>query len=100
VADKNEGLWEFGGDLFVVVGFDGKKPLKDLEFVYTLTWIRVFDLSLGLMNDATGKEITNKVGKTLVDTNDDGSTVGGYLRIEVKLDIGKALLCGVMMMDQ
>jgi hypothetical protein len=100
VAGKNEGLWEFGGDLFVVVGFDGKKLLKDPEFVYTLTWIRVFDLSLGLMNDATRKEITNKVGKTLVDTNDDGSTVGGYLRIEVKLDIGKALLCGVIMMDQ
>ena len=94
MAGKNEGLWEFGSDLFVVVGFDGKKHLKDLEFVYTLTWIHAFNLSLGLMNDATEKEIIDKVGKTLVDADDDGSTVGGYLRIEVKLDIGKALLWG------
>jgi hypothetical protein len=56
---KNEGLWEFGCVLFVVLGFDGKK--HGLEFVYMLTWIHVFNLSLGLMNDSTGKEIIDKV---------------------------------------
>lgn len=55
----------------MAVGFDGKKRLKDLEFVYTPTWIHVFDLSLGLINDTTEKEMSAKVGKTLVDDDDD-----------------------------
>lgn len=96
-----EGPWEFGGDLLIVVDFDGKKRLKDLEFIYTPVWIRVFDLPLGMMNEATGRKIGDKVGKTLeVDAEDDGSTIGRYLRIKVRLDVRKPLLRGVMMEDE
>ena len=45
-----EGPWEFGGDL-LMVEFDDKKRLKDLEFTHIPVWIRVFDLPLGLMNE-------------------------------------------------
>jgi hypothetical protein len=46
--------------------------------------------------DAVGKETRDKVGKTLeVDADDDGSGIGGYLIIKVRLDIRKALLRGV-----
>jgi hypothetical protein len=88
-----EGPWEFGGDLLIVVDFDEKKRLKDLEFIYTPVWIRVFDLPLGMMNEATGRKIGDKVGKTLeVDAEDDGSVIGKYLRIKVRLDVRKPLL--------
>ncbi|CAD6265749.1 unnamed protein product [Miscanthus lutarioriparius] len=88
-----EGPWEFGGDLLIVVDFDEKKRLKDLEFIYTPVWIRVFDLPLGMMNEATGRKIGDKVGKTLeVDAEDDGSAIGRYLRIKVRLDVRKPLL--------
>lgn len=70
--------------------------MKVLKFVHTPAWIRVFDLLLGFMNDAVGKETRDKVGKTLeVDADDDGSGIGGYLIIKVRLDIRKALLRGV-----
>jgi hypothetical protein len=60
-----EGAWEFGrgGDLLIVVDFDGSKRLKDLEFFYVPMWIRVFDLPLGMMNSVTGKAMGNKWAK-------------------------------------
>ncbi|KAK3124250.1 hypothetical protein QOZ80_7BG0583860 [Eleusine coracana subsp. coracana] len=95
-----EGPWSFGsgiGDLLIVVDFDGSKRLKDLEFLFTPVWVWVLDLPLGLMNANTGKEIGDKMGKTLVvDVDEDGSTVGSYLRIKVRLDIRKPLMRVIM----
>ena len=96
-----EGPWEFGGDLIIVVDFDASKRLKDLEFIYTPAWVRVFNLPLGMMNTATGMRIGNKVGKALmVDADTDGSAVGTYLRVKVRVDIRKPLLRGVMLEDE
>ena len=54
-----------------------------------------------MMNEATGRKIGDKVGKTLeVDAEDDGSAIGRYLRIKVRLDVRKPLLRGVMMEDE
>jgi hypothetical protein len=57
-----EGPWEFGGDLLIVLDFDGSKRLKDLDFNIVPVWIRVFDLPLGVMNEETGKVIREKAG--------------------------------------
>jgi hypothetical protein len=81
-----EGPWEFGGDLLIVLDFDGSKRLKDLDFNIVPVWIRVFDLPLGMMNEKTGKVIGEKVGRVLkVDV--DGFTVGNYLRVKVQVDV-------------
>lgn len=94
----SEGPWEFGGDLLIVVDLDGSKRLRDLEFIYTPVWIRVFDLPLGMMNEETGKVIGDKVGKALeVETDPDGSAMGSYLRVKVRLDIRKPLLRAVFL---
>jgi len=91
-----DGPWEFGGDLLIVVDFDSSKRLKDLQFIYTPMWIRVFDLPLGMMNTVTGKAIGDKVGKVLeIATDADGSAVGSYLRVKVQVDIRKPLIRGV-----
>ncbi|EEC79287.1 hypothetical protein OsI_20089 [Oryza sativa Indica Group] len=58
----------------------------------------VYNLPFGLMNVDTGRLIGNKIGKALeVDTDEDGSAVGGYLRVKVLMDARKALIRGVMM---
>lgn len=92
-----EGPWEFGGDLLIVVDFDETKRLKDLEFTHIPVWIRVFNLPLGLMNESTGHSIGEKVGKSLdVETDEDGSAVGSFLRIKALIDVRKPLFRGVM----
>lgn len=93
-----KGPWEFGGDLLIVVDFDETKRLKDLVFTHFPVWVRVYNLPFGLMNVDTGRLIGNKIGKALeVDTDEDGSAVGGYLRVKVLMDARKALIRGVMM---
>jgi hypothetical protein len=95
-----EGPWEFRGDLIIVVDFDGKKRLHELEFTHIPVWIRAFNLPLGLMNESTGRVIGNKVGRALeVDTDEDGSTVGSFLRFKALIDIRKPLFRGVTMED-
>jgi hypothetical protein len=95
-----EGPWEFRGDLIIVVDFDGKKRLHELEFTHIPVWIRAFNLPLGLMNESTGRVIGKKVGRALeVDTDEDGSTVGSFLRFKALIDIRKPLFRGVTMED-
>jgi hypothetical protein len=95
-----EGPWEFGGDLLIVVDFDETKRLKDLEFTHIPVWFRVFNLPLGLMNEGTGHLIGDKVGKSLeVETDEDESAVGNFLRIKALIDARKSLSRGVMMED-
>jgi hypothetical protein len=38
-----KGPWEFGGDMLIVLNFDGSKRLKDLDFNTVPVWIRVFE---------------------------------------------------------
>jgi len=102
LGGRGEPSWKVrgssGGDLLVVVDFDGSKRLKDLEFTYIPIWIRVFDLPLGMMNSVNGMVLGNRIGRALaVDTEDDGSAVGGFLRIKVKIDIRKPLMRGILL---
>lgn len=96
-----EGPWEFGGDLLIVVEFDGSKRLRELEFTHIPVWIRVFDLPLGFMNRETGRLIGDTVGMAgEVDAEDDGSAIGSYLRVQVVLDVRKPLCRGILMEEE
>lgn len=96
-----EGPWDFGGDLLVVTEFDGSKRLKDLEFTHIPVWIRVFDLPLRMMDRENGLLIGDRVGRSvMVDVDADGSAVGGYLRIKVKIDIRRPLMRGIMVENE
>lgn len=95
-----EGPWEFDDDLVIVVDFEVSKRLKDLEFIYVPVWIRVSDLPLGMMNSTTRTVIGNRAGKTiLVDAESDGSAVGSFLRVKVRIDIRRPLMRGTMLED-
>jgi hypothetical protein len=94
-AGGTMGVW---GDLLVVADFDGSKRMKDLEFSHISFWVRVFDLPLGMMDSANGMVLGNRIGKALVvDIEDDGSAVSGFLRIKVKIDIRKPLMRGILL---
>jgi hypothetical protein len=71
-----------------VVDFDSTEKLDELEFNFIPVWIRVLDLLIGLMNVEMGEAIGDRVGQTIeVESDADGSAVGRYLRIKVRLDI-------------
>lgn len=94
-----DGPWVFGKDLIVVVDFDGKKRLEDLNFNHIPIWIRASGMPLGMMNRETGEAIGNEVGDFVdMDRDEDGSAVGQFLRIKVRLNISKPLMRGVSLM--
>ena len=53
------------------------------------------------MNEETGCLIGDKVGKSVeVDTDEDGSAVGSFLRMKVLIDVRQPLQRGVMMENE
>jgi hypothetical protein len=92
-----EGPWEFGGDLLVVADFDSNKRLKDLEFTHIPVWVKLFDRPLGMMDSTNGMMFGNQIRRALaVETEDDETVVGGFLRIKVKIDTRKPLRSGIL----
>lgn len=91
-----DGPWMFGNDLVVLVAFDGAKTIDEIEFVSIPIWVRVTQMSMGLMTRKEGEEIGEMIGETIdVDVDDDEVAIGEYLRIKVWLDIKKPLMRGV-----
>ena len=76
-----EMAWEFRGDLLSVADFDGKNGWRTWSSSIIQYGSDFFYLPLGMMNEATGRKIWDKVGKALeVDVEDDGSAIEKYLR--------------------
>ncbi|CAN6197596.1 unnamed protein product [Urochloa humidicola] len=91
-----DGPWMFGKDLVLVAELDESKSIEDMEFAYIPIWLRVMKLPFGMMNEATGEAIGAELGSFIdMDLDDDGTAVGRYLRIKVRLDIRKPLMRGV-----
>ncbi|CAO2188550.1 unnamed protein product [Urochloa humidicola] len=96
-----DGPWMFGKDLVIMVDYDEKKSIEEMEFVFIPIWVRVFKLSFGLMHKATGEAIGEEIGEFVeMDKEEDGTAVGRYLRIKVRLDIRKPLMRGVTVVGE
>jgi hypothetical protein len=53
---------------------------------------------MGMMNGEVAEIIGNEVGELMdVDVEENGMTVGQYLRVKVRIDIRRPLMCGVTM---
>lgn len=91
-----DGPWNFGKDLVVVADFDGSKRVEEMDFTTIPTWVRVMKLPLGLMTKEYGEEIGKLIGEFMeMDAEDGGLAVGQCLRIKVRMDITKPLMCGI-----
>lgn len=96
----DDGPWVFGKDLIVMVDFDGRKRLEDVNFEIIPMWIRVSRMPLGVMNRVTGEVIGNEVGVFVdMDVEEDGLAVRQYLRIKVKLNISRPLMRGISLVE-
>ena len=85
----------FDNDLVVMEEFVSRKRIEDYEFKDIPIWIRVYGLPLGDMDEDTGEMIGNMVGEFVeADTRADGRAIGKYLRVKVRLQIGKPLMRG------
>jgi hypothetical protein len=86
----------FGKDLVIVAEYDESKSIDEIEFVSIPIWVRLSKLPFGVMNKVTGEAIGNEIGSYMsMDMEEDGTTVGRYLRIKVRLYVRKPLMRGV-----
>lgn len=86
-----------GRDLVVVADFDGVKMIDEVDFSLIPIWVRVAKMPLGLMTWAAGEMIGGMVGKVIeVEADEDGTAVGEFMRIKIRLDIRAPLMRGVM----
>lgn len=92
----DDGPWMVGRNLVVVVDFDGAKTIDEVVFSSIHIWVRITKMPLGLMTRAAGEVIGELIGKVVeVDAEEDGSAVGKFMRIKIRLDITKPLMRGV-----
>ena len=88
-----DGPWMFGKDLVVIVNFDQSKLVEELEFAHIPIWVRATKMPLGMMNRLVGEAIGEDIGEFMeMDREEDGTAVGRFLRIKVRLDIRKPLM--------
>lgn len=91
-----DGPWMLSNEALIMADFDGSKTLDEINLSYTLIWIRVLKLPLGMINKASGEAIGAEIGEFVeVDLSDDNMANGCFLRVKVKLDIRKLLLRGL-----
>jgi hypothetical protein len=93
--------WMTGHSLLVMVAFNGKKALEAVDFHHVLIWIRVSKLPMWMMNRKVAEIIGNDVGEFMdIDDEENGTAVGRYLRVKVRIDIRRPLMCGVTMEEE
>lgn len=69
----------FGKDLVIMIDYDEKKTIEEMEFTFIPIWARVFKLPLGMMHQAMGEAIGGELGEFMeMDKEEDGSAVGGF----------------------
>lgn len=93
-----EGPWWFDKELLVMEEYDPDKTVDEYEFNLIPIWIRVFGLPLGSMNRTMGELIGKDFHEVLdVDVGHNGTAVGKFLRVKVRLDITEPLMRGFML---
>jgi hypothetical protein len=92
-----DGPWKVGNSLLVVEDFIPEKSLDEYAYASFPIWIRVFKLPLGRMNQDTAEAIGNEVGEFVeAEVGEDGTAVGEFLRIKVRLQVAEPLRRGIL----
>jgi hypothetical protein len=89
----NNGPWDFNGSLIVMEKFMPNKIINDYSFKHIPIWVRAFGIPMGMMNMETGRLIGEQIGEFIeVDLDEDGESMGEYLRIKIRMDITVPLM--------
>lgn len=85
----NEGPW-------MLLDFGGTRIIDEITFSHIPIWIRVMKMPLGMMNKWYGEAIGDQVGVFVeMENEEDGTTMGEFMRIKVRRDVRKPLMRGV-----
>lgn len=96
----DEGPWMISKELLVVADVDRRKTLDEIEFVSVPIWVRIMNLSLGMMNKEAGVTIGKELGQfMMVDLEDGDVPIRRYRRVRIRLDIRRPLMRGVTVED-
>ncbi|TVU49586.1 hypothetical protein EJB05_00900, partial [Eragrostis curvula] len=88
----DEGPWFFRGNAVLLEEYDGITKPSSVKFKYFAMWVRIYDLPTGFRTKNIGRQLGNKIGKTVkVDLDENSYGWRNYLRIKVNLDIEKPL---------
>ncbi|KAM0858894.1 hypothetical protein ACQ4PT_047568 [Festuca glaucescens] len=89
----HNGPWDFNGNLIVMESFKPNKTIDEYEFKTIPIWVRAYGIPMGMMDLDTGKLIGDQIGEFLdADLDEDGSAMGEYLRIKIRMDITVPLM--------
>lgn len=84
----DNGPWTFNKELLVMEGFMPSKTIDEYEFKTVPIWVRAYGIPMGMMNLDTGNLVGGQVGEFLdEDLDDDGSAMGEFMRIKIRMDI-------------
>ena len=87
--------WNFDGDLFSIIDFNGLTLIEDLEFGKAAFWVRMYKLPQACMGREVGMQVGLMVGEVEdIDFLDDGVGWGEYLRVKIRINLSKPLAKG------
>nr|XP_040258726.1 uncharacterized protein LOC109764082 [Aegilops tauschii subsp. strangulata] len=95
-----DGPWMFDKDLVVVENYVPSRRPEDYLFDNIPIWVRVYNLPLGMMNAESAEDIGNIVGEFVeAGTGADGSAIGRFLCVKIRMQIDKPLMRGFTLDD-
>lgn len=87
--------WVFEGSLFLIEDFDGQSSIANFSFDSVAFWVRMVNLPLACMGQATGRMLGSSVGVVeAMDTDSQRVGWGESLRVKIRIDLSKPLARG------
>lgn len=88
----NGGPWSFDNALLVLNTIkQGEDPIK-VPLLFVDFWIQIYDLPVGFMSEAVGKQLGNFFGSFIqYDSNNNSSIWREFMRLKIRVDIRKPL---------
>ncbi|KAI4970186.1 hypothetical protein ZWY2020_001100 [Hordeum vulgare] len=95
------GSWTFGKDLLVMEDFDPAKSIDEYTFEKVPIWVRIFNVPLGMMCKELAENIAEQIGELVeVYTGEDGTALGQYLRMKVRIRVVDPLMRGLYLDEE
>ncbi|KAE8815981.1 lrr receptor-like serine threonine-protein kinase fls2 [Hordeum vulgare] len=90
------GPWAFGKELLLIEDFDPAKKLDDYKFEKVPVWVRINNVTLGMMCKGLAKDMGELIGDLMeMDTSGDGTALAQCLRVKVRIRVDEPLMRGI-----
>ena len=86
--------WTFDRHLAVLERYDGSTPIQNLQFKSTSFWVQIHDLHFSYLSKEVAISIGESLGAMTVPKDSLEMRGGNFMRVQVTVDITKALCRG------